>query len=170
MYVARGYKVYGQEQVIPGDATVGHYYVDPAKFESLKSCAVAPGDMLVSLMGTVGKVLILPADCEPGIINPRLLKLGLDERIYAPYIKLYFESPQARRFIEESARGVAMDGLNISILRTLPIPLPPREEQVWLVAKVEQLMKLCDDLEAKLKRAEETAAKLVEAVVAEMVA
>jgi type I restriction enzyme S subunit len=169
MYVEHGYKVYGQEQVIPADATVGNYYVDAAKYESLKSCAVAPGDMLISLMGTVGKVLILPDGCEAGIINPRLLKLSLDDRVVAPYVKLYFSSPQARQVIQESARGVAMDGLNIGILRTLPIPLPPRSEQVWLVAKVEQLMKLCDDLEAQLKTKEGTASKLVEAVVRELV-
>jgi type I restriction enzyme S subunit len=51
----------------------------------------------------------------------------------------------------------------------LPLPIPPLDEQKQVVAKVEQLMKLCDDLEAKLRRAEETAAKLVEAVVSEMV-
>jgi type I restriction enzyme S subunit len=170
MYVARGFKVYGQEQVIPGDHRMGSYYVDAAKFASLKTCAVAPGDMLISLMGTVGRVLILPSDAEPGIINPRLLKLTLSKRVSAEYLRLYMQSPQARSFIETAARGVAMDGLNIGILRTLAIPLPPLAEQWWLVAKVEQLMKVCDELEAKLRRAEDRAAKLVEAVVAELVA
>jgi type I restriction enzyme S subunit len=51
-----------------------------------------------------------------------------------------------------------------------PILLPPLEEQKRIVAKVEALMKLCDDLEAKLKAKEATAKRLVEAVVAELVA
>ena len=38
-----------------------------------------------------------------------------------------------------------------------------------IVAKVDHLMKLCDELEAKLRRAEDRASKLVEAVVGEMV-
>ena len=38
-----------------------------------------------------------------------------------------------------------------------------------LVAKVDHVMKLCDELEAQLRRAEDRAAKLVEAVVGEMV-
>jgi restriction endonuclease S subunit len=47
---------------------------------------------------------------------------------------------------------------------------PPLEEQARIVAKVDHLMKPCDDLEAKLQRAETTATKLVETVVGEMVA
>jgi type I restriction enzyme S subunit len=50
------------------------------------------------------------------------------------------------------------------------VPIPPFEEQKRIVAKVEQLMKFCDDLEAKLRRAEDRASKLAEAVVQEMVA
>ncbi len=46
--------------------------------------------------------------------------------------------------------------------------LPPLAEQKRIVAKVETLMKLCDDLEAKLAAKEATAGKLVEAVVREL--
>jgi type I restriction enzyme S subunit len=45
-----------------------------------------------------------------------------------------------------------------------------RAGQKRIVAKVEQLMKVCDELEARLLRAEERASKLVEAVVQELVA
>ena len=47
--------------------------------------------------------------------------------------------------------------------------LAPLDVQKRIVAKVEHLMKLCDDLEANLQRADETARKLVEAVVVEFV-
>lgn len=165
MYVSRGYKVYGQEQVISGDHRVGSYYVDERKFESLRSCAVSPGDMLISLMGTIGKVLILPEDCEPGIINPRLLKVSLNAKVSKDFVCLCLQSPQSQRFLAASARGVAMDGLNIGILRALPLPLPPYEEQKRIVAKVDQLMALCDQLEAALRRSDDRASKLVGAVV-----
>ena len=52
----------------------------------------------------------------------------------------------------------------------ITMPLPPLPEQKRIVAKVEHLMELCDDLEAKLRRAEETASKMVEAVVHGLVA
>jgi type I restriction enzyme S subunit len=60
--------------------------------------------------------------------------------------------------------------INKSKWERLPVPLPPLAEQKRIVAKVEQLMKLCDALEAALRRREDRAAKLAEAVVQEMVA
>ncbi|WP_447873605.1 restriction endonuclease subunit S [Serratia fonticola] len=39
--------------------------------------------------------------------------------------------------------------LNTSAVRSLPIPLPPKEEQARIVAKVDELMALCDKLEAQ---------------------
>jgi hypothetical protein len=53
---------------------------------------------------------------------------------------------------------------------SMPVPLPPLAEQKRIVAKVEHLMKLCDALEAALRRSEDRAAKLACAVVQEMVA
>jgi type I restriction enzyme, S subunit len=52
----------------------------------------------------------------------------------------------------------------------LPLPVSPLAEQRGIVAKIECLMKRCDDLKAKLTLADETAAKLAEAVVSELVA
>ncbi len=54
-YVLNGYKIYGQEQVIREDPFYGDYYIDEERYEVLKSCAVKPGDILISLVGTIGK-------------------------------------------------------------------------------------------------------------------
>ena len=70
-YVTSGYKIYGQEQVISGDCTFGDYYIDEERYKSLENCAVQAGDVLISLVGTYGKLLIMPEVFEPGIINPR---------------------------------------------------------------------------------------------------
>jgi type I restriction enzyme S subunit len=67
-----GFRVYGQEQVIAGDESLVTYYINESKFNELSSCAVKSGDILVSLVGTIGKVLILSDKAEKGIINPRL--------------------------------------------------------------------------------------------------
>jgi type I restriction enzyme, S subunit len=48
----------------------------------------------------------------------------------------------------------------------LPVPLPPRAEQLRILNKLDELMRLCDDLEVKLRVRDERAAKLAEALVA----
>ena len=74
-YVQKGYKIYGQEQVIIDDAFFGDYYINEEKYLELKSCRIKPFDILISLVGTVGKVLILPENAQEGVINPRLIKI-----------------------------------------------------------------------------------------------
>ncbi|MCT8337555.1 hypothetical protein FKB36_08670 [Methanoculleus sp. Afa-1] len=53
-------------------------------------------------------------------------------------------------------------------LKNWPIPLPPLAEQHRIVAKVNVLMALCDDLEARIRKRQEVQTKLLESVIAEM--
>ncbi|WP_351089861.1 hypothetical protein, partial [Shewanella sp. S1-49-MNA-CIBAN-0167] len=92
---ADGYRIYGQEQVIAGDESLVSYYISQKKYDQLRSCAIKSGDILISLVGTIGKVLILSDKVEAGIINPRLVKLSLNEKIERKYIKAYIDSPIA---------------------------------------------------------------------------
>ena len=68
-----GYKVYGQENVFTNDMTVGDRYIDTARFKQLRSCEVLSGDFLISMMGTVGKCIVVPEALEPGIMDSHLL-------------------------------------------------------------------------------------------------
>ena len=52
-------------------------------------------------------------------------------------------------------------------LRSIPIPLPPLAEQHRIVAKVDTLMALCDQLEQQLNQADQQRRRLLEAVLAE---
>lgn len=59
--------------------------------------------------------------------------------------------------------------LNTSSVRTLPFPLPPLAEQKRIVAKVDQLMALCDALEAGTREAMAAHEKLVRELLATLV-
>lgn len=166
MYVPAGYKIYGQEQVISGDENFGDYFIDEDKYKSLESCAVSPGDILVSLVGTIGKVLILSDKCQRGIINPRLVKLSLHSRINRQYISLFLRSPIAQQFFSAQSHGGTMDVLNLGILRELPILLPPVAEQTEIVRRVETLFAFADRLEARLASATAAAERLTPSLLA----
>lgn len=141
-YVDAGYKIYGQEQVISGDAHYGNYYIDEEKYESLKNCAVRAGDVLISLVGTYGKLLIIPDDFEPGIINPRLMKITFDKKKIKPiYFKYFFQSDALKASLAENTHGGTMDILNLGIVRKIAIPLPSIELQNQFAAFVDQIDK-----------------------------
>ncbi len=148
-YAPTGFKIYGQEQVIRGDPYFGDYFIPRELFEQLRSCEVKPGDVLISLVGTTGKVLILPDDCAPGIINPRLLKLSLNRSgVRSTFVKILMESASTRAFFKLAAHGGTMEILNLGILKTLPVALPPLSEQIRIVAEVERRLSVVEELQA----------------------
>ena len=129
-YVESGYKIYGQEQVISGDSNYGDYYIDEERYKQLENCAVQAGDVLISLVGTYGKLLIMPDCFEPGIINPRLMKITFDKSKVNPYyFQHYFQSDSLKRSLADNTHGGTMDILNLGIVRKLKMPLPPIELQ-----------------------------------------
>lgn len=140
-YVPSGYKIYGQEQVIANDPFFGNYYIDEEKYISLKSCAVIPGDILLSLVGTVGKVLVIPENAEPGIINPRLLRISIDHnKVSFCFLKYFLEDTKTKNKLENWAQGGTMGVLNAEMLKSLPIPIPHFSEQ----QKIAQILSTWD--------------------------
>lgn len=129
-YVKAGYKIYGQEQVIANDYDYGNYYIDEEKYLSLKSCAIKPGDILISLVGTVGKVLLMGQDCQPGVINPRLLRISTSQNLLdSLFLKYFLESENTANTLQSWAQGGTMGVLNAEMIKRLPILCPPLPEQ-----------------------------------------
>jgi type I restriction enzyme S subunit len=165
-YAPFGYKIYGQEQVIRGDAYYGNYYIGEKKFLELKSCEVEARDLLISLVGTIGKVLIIPDNFEKGIINPRLVKISLHSKISPEYISNYLASPVAINMFKRDSHGGTMEILNLRMLKGLPIPLPPVIEQHEIVRRVEVMFKLAHAVEKRVEAATVRAQKLIQAILA----
>lgn len=152
-YVPTGYKVYGQEQVIRGDYLYGDYYISHSKYQELESCAVSPGDVLLSLVGTAGKLLVVPDDAPAGVINPRLIRFSFDKKRVCPqFFKDLFETGQVQSFLARYAQGGTMGVLNAGMLRPISISLPPLPEQRVIAAvrsDVDDLIAKIDQLIAK---------------------
>ena len=154
-YVRSGYKIYGQEQVICGDASFGGYYIDEEKYKELKNCAVQAGDILISLVGTYGKTLIMPDNYEAGIINPRLMKITLNKNKVTPiYFKYYFESNALKASMDANTHGGTMGILNLGIIRQMKIQVPPLSLQNQFAAFVERVDQQKQTVQQSLEKLE----------------
>ncbi len=152
-YVAVGYKVYGQEQVIRGDHLFGDYFISKARFNELKSCAVEAGDILLSLVGTAGRVLVIPHGAQEGVINPRLIRFSFDRNIISPlFFRALFETDTYQKLLSRSAQGGTMGVLNAGLLRPICIPLPHCVEQ-------EAIAEALSDADALIEALEQLTAK-----------
>ncbi|OUS69508.1 hypothetical protein B5G52_16555 [Pseudoalteromonas sp. A601] len=150
-FVESGYKVYEQQHAINDDFFRGEYYIDLDKFEELKAFEVKPNDLIISCSGTVGKVAIAPPNMERGIINQALLKIALNNNALTnEYFKILFPAFYMMTDTLSDLKGTAQKNMvSVDTLKKEPFPYPPLEEQQRIVAKVDELMGLCDALEAQ---------------------
>ena len=72
-----------------------------------------------------------------------------------------------RAALVERAYGAGKPGLNLDGIRSVEVPVPPLAEQHRIVAKVDELMALCDRLEASLATGDDTRRRLLDALLAE---
>ncbi|HBJ36804.1 MAG TPA: restriction endonuclease subunit S [Planctomycetaceae bacterium] len=167
-FVASGYKVYEQYCPINDDCSFERYYITQDKFESMKGFAVQAGDFLVSCSGvTLGRITQVPAIFTPGIINQALLRVRIAPSILdSLYFKMLFRSPFFQERIFANSTGSAIPNVKgVKELKAMAIPVPPLAEQKRIVAKVEELMALVDQLEQQLANSRTLGQQLLEAVV-----
>lgn len=146
MYVASGYKIYGQEQVIPGDFSIGDYYIDDERFESLRPYQIATGDILISCVGTFGKIAVVPEDAEPGVINPRLIRVRSNHHASPQYLSTVLRSGVVFEQFSVLSRGGTMDVINIGTLSEIVLAVPPLNEQVAILSFIEVQSRRFDGL------------------------
>jgi len=155
-YSEYGYRVYGQEQVIGGSLNIGDYYIPERKFSQLSSFSVKQDDVLISLVGSIGHVLIVPPDHSPGVINPRLLRFRPDPLRCRPvFLKVLLQSQPVRLQLNVFATGGTMPVLSGGIIRKLRIVIVEVPEQDRISQALESservLLSNSQDL-AKLRR------------------
>jgi type I restriction enzyme S subunit len=94
-----------------------------------------------------------------GILHPFS---GINNR----YLFYWLRSKQFNAYVEKSMKGVAYPAINDEKFYSGYIPVPPTKEQDRIVAKVDELMALCDRLEAQLKERDVKQAALAKAALA----
>jgi type I restriction enzyme S subunit len=105
------------------------------------------GDILLARYGASGKIFW----ADEGAYNVALAKLIFPEALYLkPFAFLLFKSNWFQETIRSTTR-VAVDGFNKNDLKNIYFPLPPLEEQQQVIAEVDKLMALCDQLEQQQK-------------------
>ena len=128
-----------------------------------------PGTLIVALYGqgkTRGQISELRIDASVNQACAAIQYL-VEARELREYTKILFWKMYHE--IREQAAGGAQPNLNVGKITQIVMPLPPIAEQKHIIAKVDQLMTLCDDLEAKLQQAQTDADNLLTAIIHELV-
>lgn len=146
------------------------HYITREKFNSLGGGKIKPGDLVYCLRGaTLGKTAFVEPFVE-GAIASSLMIIRLDEIIDNKFMYYYLLSPLGRQQIARFDNGTAQPNLSSASVKLYVIPVPPLAEQHRIVAKVNELMSICDQLEAQLTTAQTESRRLLEAILHEALA
>ena len=137
--------------------------------KTLPNFELETGDILIARTGgTIGKSFLVTELPGVAVFASYLIRVQGSQAMYARYLKLFFESPIYWTQLQEGARGAGQPNVNGQTLKKMQVPLPPLAEQRRIVAKVDELMALCDRLETARTARETTRDRLTAASLARL--
>ena len=147
-------------------------YIDRKTSEILQRSALTKPCLLMTFIGAgIGDVAIFE-ESERWHLAPNVAKLepynGTNESLDVKYLFVFLMSETGRKEIFKHKKATAQPSLSMGTIRDANVAVPPIEEQKRIVAKVDQLMALCDELETKLNQAQQQCGKLIEATVQQL--
>lgn len=139
--------------------TSNHWYYSNLTLDEDRYCV--PGDLLYAWSASFGPFIWTG---ERSIYHYHIWKLAphSDADLSRRYLHDYLQAQTAA--IKASGHGVSMTHMTKEKMEQLPVPLPPLAEQHRIVAKVDQLMTLCDQLEQQIDAASTKQRELLDAV------
>ncbi len=142
--------------------------IDPEKVDPQKA-AIRRGDILFNNTNSqelVGKTALVDRDYEFGFSN-HITRLRLKEDAFPAYVVYYLTMLRnSGYFAKLCTRWINQAAINTDALKAQSIPFPPLPEQKRIVAKVDELMALCDRLEAQQQERESRERDLARAALA----
>lgn len=130
-------------------------YVSQKDFDlENKRTAIEAGDVLLTIVASLGRSAVVPEDAPKFVLQRSVAVVRTD--IVPYFLCKLFLSPICTDYYDAHAKGTAQRGIYLGKLGEMPIPLPPLVEQQRIIAKIDELMARCDELE-KLRIAQQGA-------------
>lgn len=136
-------------------------------------CEVKVGDFLLSRANTaelVARSVIVEDTPRKLMMSDKIVRFDLSKHVNKYFINIANGSDFSRSYYMSNASGTSSSMKNVSrqVMAELPIPLPPLPEQHRIVARVDQLMALCDTLEQQIDAATGKQTELLNAVMVQV--
>lgn len=158
-------------------------YIDVSAIDKERGKIAEPLVLPPDAAPSRARKIVQKGDVIYSCVRPYLLNIAVVDKEYRPepivstafavlngfgmvvprYLWVVLRSPFFVICVEEKMRGQAYPAINDRDFAPLPFPLPPLAEQHRIVAKVDELMALCDELESQLTKSAAIRSQLLEA-------
>jgi type I restriction enzyme, S subunit len=144
----------------------GLVFLNEGQAKLLSNVTVQTSDVLLNITGaSIGRVTTAPPEMEGARVNQHVTIIRPTPELLPAFLSLYLASPAVQRMIDDVQVGATRQALTKGMIEQFEIPLPPIAEQKRIVAKIDELMGLCDRLEEQQKERETRQGKLVRSAI-----
>jgi type I restriction enzyme S subunit len=128
----------------------GIVFLSDEQAGKLANVVVQADDVLLNITGaSVGRVTTAPPEMAGARVNQHVTIIRPTAELLPRFLTMFLASPEVQRMIDDVQVGATRQALTKSMIEQFEIPLPSLAEQKRIVAKVDELMALCDRLEAQ---------------------
>ena len=119
--------------------------------------------ILVSINGTIGKVALY--NNEKIMLGKSACFFNLLGNINRFYLRVLMKSEYFLSYALQKATGSTIKNVSLKTMREFPVPLPPLGEQSRIVAKIDELLHICEQLKENISKKQNTQIKLADSLV-----
>ncbi|MEW2386080.1 restriction endonuclease subunit S [Micromonospora sp. NPDC047707] len=120
-------------------------HISEEHFQALRRHEVLPGDLLVASLGeTLPRACLAPAALGPAIVKADCIRVRLSPKVDSRWVMYAMQRPQVRKWADEHRHGVGRPRLGLKVIRQIPIPLPPLDQQRRIVDILEDHLSRLD--------------------------
>jgi type I restriction enzyme S subunit len=162
--------VRGQDLCLSNHPTRPNKTIAPEIEKPYARTRLTGGEILLCVVGSIGKLGTVPDSWAGANIARAVARIKPIPEVLRDYLLLVLQEDSVQTYFTSTTRTLAQPTLNVGMIEQTAIPVAPLAEQRRIVAKVDELMALVDQLESQLTAAHATGEKLMEATVVELTA
>lgn len=129
-------------------------FILPGTHQKMSGTHVEPGDLLFNITGaSIGRCAMVPENFVTGNVSQHVTIIRPVDKENSQFLHKLLISELIQKTVMDVQVGVSREGLSIGKLAHFVIPIPPLAEQRRIVAKIDLLVSVCDQLKASIKSA-----------------
>jgi type I restriction enzyme S subunit len=158
-YTTSGSRVIRLQNIGDGRFNDAHAHISDEHFRSLEKHQICAGDLAIATLGdSLPRACVIPDFVGPAIVKADCIRFSPDQRaVLATYLNYSLNSPTTRQRVSSTIHGVGRPRLRLAEIKTIKIPVAPRNEQSRIADALDELF---SDLDAGVVALERVRAKL----------
>ena len=146
-YVEHGIPLVNPANIVNGQIVASDKMMVSSKTaKRLESYMLRAGMIIMGRRGEMGRCAVVREKETGWLCGTGSFFMAPSSCVFVHYISVLFTTSYAKTYLSGASVGTTMNNLNHKILSSMPIPLPPLAEQKRIVAKLEEILPLCERL------------------------